>query len=831
MAIWTFDALAGIVSGTSIPATAEDVDGIPDLQMFNQVIDDNGKNGVAYTDIEGTLWPSTRAISWDDVRGGGADAELWITMNTTGWEDITMRFDYIVDSDRNGSFKNFTLQYSTDGGANFTNITILALIDDNTFHMSSTDMSAIAVIEDAGLVIFRIIVEDDNTNDELTLDNIEFYGTKLAVCPGIAPTIEVDQATTTDFINLPTSSSGALSGVLSDPTDPAQTIGIDFDLTDDGPLGSLTVTVVSSNQAVVPDANLVLTGIDGDRNLTITPISVGFADITLTVSDGVCTDTYIIQYAASTSSTTPATSRYHTSLADASSAVAIDANYMFVANDEDQTIRLFDRYNSGAPLASFNFTSNLNLTDLSGGVPREVDIEASAMVGNTIYWLASHSNSSSGDDRPNRERLFTTTVSGAGANSVLTFGAYYEFLKDDLIAWDNANGHGLGAGFLGLQASATIGVTPETVGGFNIEGLAMAPDNTTGYIAFRAPLQDPGTRNMALIIPVTNFTTLPGSAMGSSTFGAPILMDLGGRGIRSIDKNANNEYLIIAGPATSGQNFAMYSWDGVPANPPLLITTAQNLPLISSETDGSFETIVEVPTPLVSGSVVQIVLDMGDEILYNNGVLNKDLSQGNWKKVRSDLITLTTVLPVELVAFEGESTTKGVALTWETATELNNKGFEIQRAAHKNTKEWENLGFVAGHGTTIHANFYTFLDKNPIEGVNYYRLKQLDTDGAFTYSDIVAVLWSGDKAVVVDAIYPNPAATEIVQIPLYLAKEATISVELFDLSGKRLRNQLQTLASGTTSLAMSIHDLPAGMYMVNIQSNGLNQTQRLVVTR
>jgi hypothetical protein len=95
----------------------------------------------------------------------------------------------------------------------------------------------------------------------------------------------------------------------------------------------------------------------------------------------------------------------------------------------------------------------------------------------------------------------------------------------DHVDWDNGNGHGLGAGFLGLAASAANTVLPEQTNGFDIEGFTVAPDGTTGYIAFRAPNEPTTNRTKALIVPVTNFTSIlngSGGTTGSATFGAPI---------------------------------------------------------------------------------------------------------------------------------------------------------------------------------------------------------------------------------------------------------------------------------------------------------------------
>ncbi|MDF5722391.1 MAG: type I secretion C-terminal target domain-containing protein [Rhizonema sp. PD37] len=460
-----------------------------------------------------------------------------------------------------------------------------------------------------------------------------------------APTIQ--EATASPFVNLPATSAGAVSGVIADPTDPARTLGLDFTIADaDTPLNNLTVTAVSNNQNVVTNANLTLSGTGGSRNLKINPTGVGFADITVTVSDGSNTNSYLVNYGASAASVTPNTTHFHTGTSDASTAIAIDSNYMLVGDDENQVLRLYDRNQSGLALNGFDFTSSLGLTDTSsGGAIREVDIEAATRLNNTIYWTGSNSNSSTGGSRPNRDRLFATQISGTGANTTLSYQGRYDYLEQDVTAWDRNNGHGLGANYLGLTASATPGVIPESTNGYNIEGLTIAPDNTTAYVSFRAPLEPASNRSDALIVPVTNFTSLlssnGGGTQGSATFGAPILLDLGGRGIREIQRNANNQYVIIAGSTGSDtgsapNDFRLFTWTGNPTDAPEL--RSANLTALS--TGGSFESIVAVPDNLTSTSQVQLLTDNGDTDFYNNGTAAKDLAQNNFKKFRSDTVTL-----------------------------------------------------------------------------------------------------------------------------------------------------------------------------------------------
>jgi len=457
---------------------------------------------------------------------------------------------------------------------------------------------------------------------------------------GLAPTIS--ENTASPLVNLAATIAGSVSGAIGDPTDPAKFLGIDFGLADtDSPVGNLIVTATSNNAAVVPNANLSLSGTGAARNLKINPTGVGFADITVSVSDGSNTANYTINYAASAASGTPSTSRFLTGTSDASTAVDVGGGYILVGDDEDQVLRLFDRDDSGLSIAGFDFSTSLGLSPNN-----EVDIEASTRSGNTIYWLGSHSNSSVGNDRPERERIFSTTVTGTGATTSLTYAGRYDFLEDDLIAWDNANGHGLGAGFLGLSASAAAGVAPEAPAGngFSIEGLTLAPNGTTAYVSFRAPIEPTTNRTKALIVSVTNFTSIlssGGSASGSATFGAPIQLDLGGRGIREIQGDGTNGYVIVAGPADAAtgvapKDFRLYTWTGNAVDIPVL--RAANL--TSLNTGGSFESLILPSGALTDSSQIQVISDNGDTVWYANGVASKNLSPDNFQKFRTDTVTI-----------------------------------------------------------------------------------------------------------------------------------------------------------------------------------------------
>ena len=100
---------------------------------------------------------------------------------------------------------------------------------------------------------------------------------------------------------------------------------------------------------------------------------------------------------------------------------------------------------------------------------------------------------------------------------------------------------------------------------------------------------------------------------------------------------------------------------------------------------------------------------------------------------------LNKPVPVELLSFSSFVDDDNVTLSWTTATETNNSGFQIERRETKNEKseEWINIGFISGNGTTTETKSYSYKDENLSAGKYQYRLKQIDFDGTFEYSNIV----------------------------------------------------------------------------------------------
>jgi hypothetical protein len=501
-----------------------------------------------------------------------------------------------------------------------------------------------------------------------------------------------------------------LAGAIGDPTNPK----VIFRVAGFG--GPVAVTATSTNPAVVPDGNLAVTPQgNGQYMLALEPVGVGYSLINLTATDGVSTAHGSFRYAASEQGDTD--TRYHIWASDASTAIPIDTDHMFIGDDEHQIIRIYRRKETGAPMVGFDFTPYLGLTDIEDGRPREVDIEGSTRVGNRIYWIGAHSHANIAEGRTNRSRIFATDVSGSGLASTLSYLGRYDYLKLDLVNWDVNNGHGKGANYYGFAASTAEGVNPKEPdgSGFNIEGLTTAPsDANVGYIGFRAPLASPNSRTHALIVPVLNFASVAVSTgpQGSAIFGTPIELDLYGRGIRSIERVGAN-YLIVAGIPGDflgeyPKDFRLYTWTGNPADRPQ--ERATDLRGLNPEG------IIELPPlPWTPGSLVHLLSDSGRKIWYNDDITAKAMPIPNFKKFRSDVVTLGSIVKTSPKVTFMEYRAAAFTIGWRS---IAGERYRVQYKSSFSELSWTPLGEdVLAAGT-----YSTKTDSNPEGPHRFYHV-------------------------------------------------------------------------------------------------------------
>lgn len=183
--------------------------------------------------------------------------------------------------------------------------------------------------------------------------------------------------------------------------------------------------------------------------------------------------------------------------------------------------------------------------------------------------------------------------------------------------------------------------------------------------------------------------------------------------------------------------------------------------------------------------------------------------------IRADPVEPQAQLPVELVAFNARQYPGQVSLSWRTATETDNAGFQVQRSA--DGVRWDVLAFVPGHGTTAEAQSYAFSDERPLPGMNYYRLRQVDFDGTEEMSKVLSVNFKNHPSSGFLRAFPNPATDQLhLQLP-----EAAFLIEVFDGTGQLA---LRRNAGEVTDATLHIGSLAPGLYLLRIQSQQGVQT-------
>lgn len=232
---------------------------------------------------------------------------------------------------------------------------------------------------------------------------------------------------------------------------------------------------------------------------------------------------------------------------DASGAVPVDERHFAVADDEDNVLRVYDARAGGEAVRKTNLSRQISLKKKG-----EADIEAATTLDGRAFWLSSHGRNAKGDEDPNRSLVITTDVPTLDGR-VEVEGEVYRDLLHDLELEPKLERYRL--------ASAAQ-LAPKDPGGLNIEGLTATPDGKL-LIGFRSPLA--GSR--ALIVPIENPAAL--YSAGKPVFGAPIELDLGGLGVRSLSW-WRGSYLIAAGPTAEGGPARLYRWSGAGSAPRLV---------------------------------------------------------------------------------------------------------------------------------------------------------------------------------------------------------------------------------------------------------------------
>jgi len=191
-------------------------------------------------------------------------------------------------------------------------------------------------------------------------------------------------------------------------------------------------------------------------------------------------------------------------------------------------------------------------------------------------------------------------------------------------------------------------------------------------------------------------------------------------------------------------------------------------------------------------------------------------------------------LPVQLVSFKAVLNADYTELNWSTAGELNNYGFEIERLTTPyQGGVWVKVGFVQGHGNSSSPQQYSFEDKNPPVGKVQYRLKQIDTDGKFIYSDIMEIVISPPARFAVEQNFPNPFnPTTTIRYQIPAARYVILKV--YDILGKEVATLVDSYQNaGIYNLIFNadMEGLASGTYIYKLSSGSSRQTHKMILMK
>ncbi|MCZ7608824.1 MAG: T9SS type A sorting domain-containing protein [Ignavibacterium sp.] len=179
-----------------------------------------------------------------------------------------------------------------------------------------------------------------------------------------------------------------------------------------------------------------------------------------------------------------------------------------------------------------------------------------------------------------------------------------------------------------------------------------------------------------------------------------------------------------------------------------------------------------------------------------------------------------SVVPVELTSFTASVIDGNVILSWSTATETNNSGFEVERSF--NGSDFANVAFVAGNGTSLQIHNYSITDKNLVDGNYSYRLKQIDFNGDFEYSKIINIEVTAPVEFSLAQNFPNPFNPST-KITFGLAIDSKVKLSVYNLLGEQVAELLNSnFSAGTHNVSFDASNLNSGVYFYRLDANGID---------
>ncbi len=391
-------------------------------------------------------------------------------------------------------------------------------------------------------------------------------------------------------------------------------------------------------------------------------------------------------------------------------------------------------------------------------------------------------------------------------------------------------------------------------------GPDATPSSATGFGPHSVTFSSLGTKNVSLNVSKTGCTS--SSASTSFELFDEVVADISG----PLDGEDDVAYTFTT-PSVAG---ASYSW----SSPGAIGSSTSNTIDITFPVSGTYEICVTVTTdncdvndchtiiisncapPTITGDEIGVATQTytfsvtGSESFVwsaptgttssgsgtsfttsflTDGVHRVEVSY----TVRGGCGTITAVhemviaaLPVELLDFTATAQERIVLLEWATASEENNSHFDIERS--QDGISFRKIGSVNGRGNSVEIIDYEFVDNSPLIGTNYYRLKQIDFDGGFSYSTVETVRFRAHNKTVVN-LFPNPVKKEKVQINIVTKRIEKGTLSIFDINGKKLYTQTLNVTEGENLIDLDVSSLTQGMFIVQYRSeSGLITSKKMI---
>jgi choice-of-anchor B domain-containing protein len=192
------------------------------------------------------------------------------------------------------------------------------------------------------------------------------------------------------------------------------------------------------------------------------------------------------------------------------------------------------------------------------------------------------------------------------------------------------------------------------------------------------------------------------------------------------------------------------------------------------------------------------------------------------------VLRFSGMIPVELTSFIADVQNRDVTLNWSTASEINNRGFEVQR---KDDADYATIAFVTGNGTTTEISHYTFTDNNLQPGIYNYRLKQIDFDGSSQLSEEIMAEVTNPSVFVLNQNYPNPFNPST-NVKFSIPYSGFVNLSVYNLLGEKVDELLnEILAEGEYNFKFDADNLPSGIYIAKLSAENYNQSIKMTLIK